>query len=74
MGDIDRKRERVSSFILRFSGSSVPGVASWQLSMVPVSLIQFAEAQWGYIKGCGPELPVGKRQCTLMQTLAYAYT
>lgn len=46
-----------------------PGVASWQLSMVPVSLIQFA-AQWGRIKGCGPGLVGETRQFTLMQTLA----
>lgn len=74
MGDIDRhrakERERVSSSIARFSASSVSGVASWQLSMVPVSLIQFA-ARWGRIKG--PELMSGTRRCTLMQTLPCAY-
>lgn len=47
-----RGRERVSFFRVRFSGSSVSGVASWQLSVVPVSLIQFA-ARWGRIKGRG---------------------
>ena len=56
-----RGRESVSSFIPRFSGSSGPGVASWQLSMVPVSLIYLAEAQWGHIEDCGPGLLLGTR-------------
>ena len=63
-----KKRGRVPSWF-RFSGSSVSGVASWWLSVVPVSLIQFA-ARWGHIKGCGPGLLGGMRWCTLMQPLA----
>lgn len=50
-----QSEKRVSSFMVRFSGSSVPSVASWPLSMVLVCLIQFT-AQWGPIKGAGPKL------------------
>lgn len=50
-----QSEKRVSSFMVRFSGSSVPSVASWPLSMVLVCLIQFT-AQWGPIKGPGPKL------------------
>lgn len=44
MGDTEAEceRERVSYFIVIFSGSSVH-----LCSMVPVRLIQFAKAQWG---------------------------
>lgn len=62
-GDTDS--QRVSSVSVRFSGSSVHSVESWQLSIVPVSLIQFA-AWWGGILRQRPRVVSGTRQCKVM--------
>lgn len=69
--ETQREKKKVSSFMVRFSGSSVPRVASWWLSMVSVHLIQFA-AQWGRITDWGPGLKGGTIWCTLMETSACA--
>lgn len=76
VGDTDRHRVKDREWVPSLQGSvevQSPGVASWQLSMVPVSVIQFA-AQWGHIKGCGPGLVGGTRGCSLMQRLDCVYT
>lgn len=55
----------MSSVSVRFSGSSVHSVESWQLSIVPVSLIQFA-AWWGGILKQRPRVVSGTRPCEVM--------